>query len=113
MNILEKRKNIEALCQNLDEKIFATIKQCFPDNENTVYLDAGHLHANYNIDEEEEYKDLIYFLKQHQKEPDLYTLEEIIRTIDNASVYYSHNDDYINWLKEFIKNNIDIYQKLD
>ena len=63
----EKRKEIEALCQNLDEKIFATIKQRFPDNENIVCLDAGHLHANFNVDDKEEYNRLIDFLKQHQK----------------------------------------------
>ena len=67
----------------------------------------------FNIDKDEQYSDLIDKLKKLQKEPELYTFDEIIRTIDNASIYYSHNDDYINWLKEFIKNNIDIYQKLD
>jgi len=67
MNLEEKIKKIKELCQNLDEKIFATIKQRFPDNENTVCLDAGHLHVTLNIDDEIEYNYLIGFLKQHQK----------------------------------------------
>ena len=75
----EKIKEITELCHNLDEKIFATIKQRFPDNENIVCLDAGHLHATLDIDDEVEYNNLIDYLKQHQKQPELYTWHEIDR----------------------------------
>ncbi len=111
MNLEEKRKKITELCQNLDNKIFATIKQRFPDNENTVCLDAHPVRENYNIDDEEEYNNLIDFLKQHQKELELYTLEDILKTVIDACNDFGHNNNYKNWLKDFIEVNIKPYKK--
>ena len=109
MNLKEKRKEIKNLCKNLDEKIFATIKQRFPDNENSVYLDAGHLHAKFNIDDEKQYNRLIDFLKQHQKQPDLYTLDAIKEALKHWCAVDKYRDIVIRDIKKHAKP----YKKID
>ena len=112
MNLEEKRKEIRELCQNLDEsKITNVYISC--GKEDTVRIEMHSLFKVFFLYHEKDYDKLIELLKEGQKEPELYTFDEIIRTIDNASVMYSNNDNYIDWLKEFIKSNIVPYQKLD
>lgn len=112
-NLEEKIKEIKELCLNLDESKFYLSRSLT--NKSIYFIGMHDLDdfSIFDINSDNCYNALIDTLKKHQKEPDLYTLDEIIRTIDNASLYYSHNDNYINWLKEFINNNIDTYQKLD
>ena len=82
MKLEEKIKEIKDLCQNLNKKVRVTIKQSFPDNENIVLLNVGHIHSIFEIDDEEEYNKLIERLKENQKEPELYTLDEIKNGIE-------------------------------
>lgn len=83
MNLEEKRKEIERLCNNLDEKFRVnitqkvTIKNSIAEYKNTVRVDTDVLYGVFNIDKDEQYNDLIDMLKKNQKQPELYTLEEI------------------------------------
>lgn len=114
---LEKIKEIRELCKNLDRNKIVDVYQNIC-NKNFIKLDQNiknndgdYIYITYDIDVNNEYNDLVHYLKSNQKQPDLYTFDEIIRTITNASVMYSHDDNYIDWLKEFIKSNIVPYKK--
>lgn len=83
--------------------------------ENYIYkikLTKVYNETLFDISDDDEYNHLKEILQQNQKQPELYTLDEIIRIINNASVMYSHDDNYIIWLKE-LKRNIVTYKKLD
>ncbi len=87
MNLEEKIKEIENLSENLDEKYTVTItqkvtiKNSIAEYKNIVRVDADILYGVFNIDKDDQYNDLIDGLKKHQKQPELYTLDEIERCI--------------------------------
>ena len=112
MNLEEKIKEVrklsENLWQSLGKSIYVKIVQKFPENENYVCIDAHPMRENFNIDDKEEYNDLINFLNQHQKQPELYTLDEIER-LDLAG--YFKNSQSKKAFFDLIKNHAKPYKK--
>ena len=77
MNLEEKRKEIEALCQNLDESDFNFLKSMV--NESDYFVYGFGEKKIYNILIEDEFNCLLAFLIANQKEPEIHTWQEIYR----------------------------------
>ncbi len=79
----EKRKKIEALCQNINNneiKVALTINLFTNEHFITVHsADSGLVPYNFHINDNYEYNNLIKYLKKNQKQPELYTWQEIDR----------------------------------
>lgn len=91
-----------------------TIKNSIFTYKNTVRVDNDDsIIGVFNIDDEKQYNNLIELLKKNQKKPELYTLDEIFKTIIDACLDFGHNDNYTNWLNQYIKDHAKPYQKLD
>ncbi len=108
MNLEEKRKEIESLCQNLDESNFCFSKSMTKDSY--YYIRYKEIFEYFDINNENHYSALIDYLKEHQKEPELYTLDEIKNGIDKLA----NDPPYKDWIiinAEIIKESISKYMK--
>ena len=112
MNLEEKIKEIEKLSCTLDEKFIVIITQQLRiennifEYKNIVRCDFGE----FDIDDEKEYNDLIYKLKKHQKEPDVYTLDEIFEIEHKWYVNYNDSKNNLDRV-EYIKKHAKPYKK--
>ena len=74
MNLEEKKKEIEGLWQNLDPDI--TVYKSFTDKSDIV-IQWELNYSQYPIKFDNHYNSLVEILKENQKEPEIYTIDEI------------------------------------
>ena len=108
MNLEEKIKEIEALCENLHESDFYLSKSMT--NKSLYFIGMHDLDdfSIFDINSDNCYNTLIYNLKKNQKQPELYTLDEIER-LDLAG--YFKNFASKKAFFDLIKNHAKPYKK--
>jgi len=105
----EKRKDIEALCENLDT---TKIKRIYPEIicKSVLRLICDDKRVQVNLSDDEDYEAAIHMLNSLPKEPDLYTWQEIDRVakkwIEERHTIKEHTSVF-----DFLKNNIKPYKK--
>ena len=109
MNLEEKRKEIESLSKNLDESNFYLSRSLT--NKSIYFIGMHDLDdfSIFDINGYNCYNALIDNLKKHQKEPELYTLDEIQRCID----IWVESDAAEIVCKDYIKKHAKPYKKID
>ncbi len=112
MNLEEKIKEIEYLCQNLDESNFYLSRSL---TNKSIYFIGMHDLDDFSIFDincDNSYNALINNLKKNQKQPDLYTLDEIFKIEHKWYVNYNDSKNNLDRV-EYIKKHAKPYKKLD
>lgn len=105
MNLEEKIKEIRDLCQNLDESKITSVYYDFV-SQSIIKIHFKDGYKTFNLNDKNHYKHLIKHLEENQKEPELYTLEEIISIKEKWSeedVEYLQGYNFIEYFKEHAK----------
>lgn len=105
----EKKEEIKNLCQNLDQSKIVSVYFDFV-SQSIIKIHFKDGYKTFNLNDKNHYKHLIKHLEENQKQPELYTWQEIDRVgkkwIEERHTIKEHTSVF-----DFLKNNIKPYKK--
>ena len=107
LTLKEKRIQIKKLSENLKDGIFDFYKSMTSNTD--YYIKDKESFEHFDITNEAHYSVLIDYLKNYQKEPDVYTFDEILSNLESFGYGIEKTD--IPDLKAYIKQYDKPYKK--